>query len=100
MKLNEIDSSEDDKEVVRKILTILPKKSQYEKYRSIGNQEQYWFDLTIPYSDWEFKKKIDITDKQAYRRYFGTYTNKLNRELGRVGFVAVAREMNIVVVRS
>ena len=100
MKLYEIDSSENDREFIRQILDILPKKSAYDDHKIVGSQHQYWFDLTIPLTDWAWQKKVNSDDREVVKAFFQPRMDRINQVLASSGAKAVARGMNIVVVRG
>jgi len=89
---------EEDKRIVREALSILPKRSSYSSFKVEDGQAQYWFDLTFPYTDWAYKKKVSHLDQRVHEAYFSALLKKVKPKLAVYGAVPVVRDLSVVIV--
>lgn len=89
---------EEDRALVREVLSLLPKRSTYSSFKVEDGQAQYWFDLTYPYTDWTYKKGVRSSDERAHETYFRPLLQKMKSKLATLGAVPVVRELMVVVV--
>ena len=99
----ELAAAEQTRELVKLVLSKLPKRSTFTKFIDVDGQDQYWFDLTWPYGDYAQRQAPKrgvrhYDDERLYDGFFSALLRKLRAVLPS-DMSAVARDMSIVIVK-